>query len=67
MPPPIASTIRAALVAIAVWKLIWFSSSVSSSWASIRGPVTRTSGSFSNTTVPSGIASTSPENRNAAR
>ena len=57
------SRCRAALVAIAVWKLSWLSSRVSSSCPSIRGAVTRRSGSFSNTTVPSGIASTSPENR----
>ena len=31
--PSAASTTRAALVAIIVWKLIWLSSSVSISWA----------------------------------
>ena len=66
-PDPIESTIRAALVATAVWKLSWFRSSVSSSWPSMRGAVTRTSGSPANTTVPSGIASTSPEKRNAGQ
>ena len=58
---------RAALVATIVWKLIWFRSSVSRSCASIRGAVTLTSGSFAKQTVPSGIASMSPEKRNAAR
>ena len=66
-PPPAASTMRAALVATIVWKLIWFRSSVSRSCASIRGAVTLTSGSFAKQTVPSGIASRSPEKRKAAR
>ena len=66
-PPPAASTTRAALVAIVVWKLIWLSSSVSSSCASTRGPVTRTNGSPANTTVPSGIAAISPLKRNCSR
>jgi hypothetical protein len=64
---PQASRIRAALVAIAVWKLIWLSSSVSSSCPSIRRAVTRTSGSPANTTVPSGTASMSPPKRHSAR
>ena len=50
---------RAALVAMSVWKLTMFSSAVSSSWAWMSGPVTRTSGSWGKTTVPSGMASTS--------
>ncbi len=58
---------RAALVAIIVWKLSWFRSTVSSSCASSSGAVTRTSGSFAKQAVPSGIASTSPENRKDAR
>src|SRR2546427_331760 len=45
-PPPADSTTRAALVAIIVWKLIWFRSRGSSSCASINGAVTRTSGSL---------------------
>ena len=41
IPAPIASTRRAAFVATAVWKLSWFSRSVSSSWPSMRCAVTR--------------------------
>jgi hypothetical protein len=66
-PPPAASTTRAALVATIVWKLTWFSSRVSSSCASIRGPTTCTSGSLAKQRVPSGIAITSPLKRNPAR
>ena len=66
-PPPAASATRAALVAIMVWKLTWLSSRVSTSWPSIRGAVTRSSGSLAKARVPSGIASTSPVKRRVDR
>jgi hypothetical protein len=43
--PRAASVTRAALVAISVSKLTKFRSAVSTSWACIKGPRTRTSGS----------------------
>ena len=58
--PAAACTIRAALVATAVWNAVWFRSRLSAIWQTIRGPSTRISGSPANTTVPSGTASTSP-------
>jgi hypothetical protein len=51
--PRAASTQRAALLAIPVWNVTWFSSTVSASCASAMGAVTSISGSPANTAVPS--------------
>ena len=56
--PRAAWTTRDALVAIRVWKLTIVSSAVSTSCACAIGPRTRTIGSWANTTLPSGTAST---------
>ncbi len=57
---------RAALLAMAVWKLMIDSSTVSTSCASSRLPVTRSTGSPGKKTVPSRIAQTLPRNRKSA-
>ena len=54
-------------MAISVWKLMRFSSAVSSSWHCSSGPRTRSSGSCGKTTVPSGMASTSHESLQLAQ
>ena len=58
---------RRALVAMSVWKFTMFNSAVSISWHCMMGPVTRTSGSWGNTIVPSGIASISTDRRRSRR
>ena len=62
-----ASTRRAALDAITVWKWIRFMIRVSTNCATGSGATTRMTGSSANTAVPSGIASTAPAKRNASR
>ena len=57
--PCAARHTRAALVAMSVWKFTQLRSAASSSWHCIIGPLTRTRGSFGNTTCPSGTASIS--------
>ncbi len=64
---PQASATRAAFDASRVWLPMRLSSHVSTIWASISGPVTRTSGSPAWTISPSGTAHTSPRNRRSAR
>ena len=61
--PAAARHTRAALVATSVSKLTQLSRAVSRSWHCTMGPVTRTSGSWGNTTVPSATASMSHESR----
>ena len=58
---------RAALEAMSVSKLTQLSSGVSMSWHSKMGPITRTSGSFGNTIVPSVTASMSTESLKSER
>jgi hypothetical protein len=58
---------RAAFVAISVWKFRKLSSAVSTICASSIGPWMRSNGSFGNTAVPSGTASTSHVNRKSRR
>ena len=58
---------RAAFVAINVSKFTQFRSAVSMSWQSMMGPVTRTSGSCGNTTVPSSTASMSTRSSKVRR
>ncbi len=53
---------RAAFEATIVWNVTQFNRKVSTIWASIRGAVTRNSGSRANAISPSLIAQTSPEN-----
>ena len=65
--PSAASTTRAALLAIMVWKRTVDSSAVSTSWASASGAATRTSGSPAKTGTPSSMASTSPVKRTRGR
>ena len=65
--PSAASTTRAALLAIMVWKRTVDRSAVSTSWASASGAVTRISGSPANTGIPSSIAQTSPVKRTRGR
>nr|WP_201776763.1 hypothetical protein [Allosalinactinospora lopnorensis] len=54
------------MVATLVWKVMWFSSAVSTSCASGRGALTSSSGSPANTTRPSGTAQASPVKRRSA-
>jgi len=55
------------LLAIVVWNVTMASRAVSTSCASIAGAVTRSSGSYPNTGVPSGTAHTSPVKRSCGR
>ena len=62
-----ARQMRAALVAIKVWKLSRLRKALSSIMQGMAGPVTRSSGSCGKTTVPSGTASTSTSSRSRER